>query len=348
MNLTPFALLIAAFLLTFDCSGNGQDIPEDTRIKPVVVTQPVPYDSDDPAIWIHPLNPSQSLIIGTDKGSDDGLGGLYVFDLEGRLDSARSVPGLQRPNNVDVAYGLQLGTRNVDIAVATVRGDNQIKVFSLPDMVSIDGGGIEVFVGEEKRSPMGIALYTDPVTGAIDAIVSRKSGPTDGTYLWQYRLEEGADGNVTGRLVRTFGAFTGKKEIEAVAVDNERGFVYYSEEGVGVRKYHAHSDSTSSELNFFAQRDVREDHEGLSLFKREDGTGYLLLSDQQARRFNVYTREGDNTLICSVDVSVRESDGSEMTSRALGETFAQGLFVAMSDDRTFHYYKAEDILKCAM
>ena len=38
--------------------------------------------ADDAAIWIHPTDPSQSTIIGTDK-SDDGHG-LVVYDLSGR------------------------------------------------------------------------------------------------------------------------------------------------------------------------------------------------------------------------------------------------------------------------
>jgi 3-phytase len=38
-----------------------------------------------------------------------------------------------------------------------------------------------------------------------------------------------------------------------------------------------------------------------------------------------------------------QSDGSETTSFNLNETFKHGLFVVMSDDKTFHYYRWEDI-----
>jgi len=37
------------------------------------------------------------------------------------------------------------------------------------------------------------------------------------------------------------------------------------------------------------------------------------------------------------------SDGSEVTSAALGARFPSGLFVAMSDDRTYHFYSWEAI-----
>ena len=130
-----------------------------TPVIPIVISDPVFSDSDDPAIWIHPHHKDSSLVIGTDK--DEINGGLYVYDLKGKKD-ARTVTGLKRMNNADVAYGLQLSGRSVDIVVATERNRNSIRVYSLPDMKEIDGGGIEVFLGDTDRVPMGIAMYTRP------------------------------------------------------------------------------------------------------------------------------------------------------------------------------------------
>ncbi|MFY7786627.1 MAG: phytase, partial [Thermoflexibacteraceae bacterium] len=78
---------------------------------------------------------------------------------------------------------------------------------------------------------MGISLYKNKA-GKIYAIVGRKSGPTDGSYLWQYLLEDNGAGQVKATLVRKFGVYSGKKEIESIAVDDELGYVYYSDEGV--------------------------------------------------------------------------------------------------------------------
>lgn len=50
-------------------------------VKPVIVTDAVRYDSDDPAIWINKNDPSKSLIIATDKDAD---GALFVYDLQGK------------------------------------------------------------------------------------------------------------------------------------------------------------------------------------------------------------------------------------------------------------------------
>lgn len=318
-------------------------------ISPLVVTEPLPHDTDDPAIWIDSLHPERSLIVGTDK---DAEGGLFVFDLEGKIDRKRSVTGLQRPNNVDIEYGLLLGGQRVDIAVATERLTHKLRVYRLPDMTPVDGGGIEVFVGETGegfRDLMGIALYRD-TTGNVYAIVGRKTGPVDGSYLWQYLLGDDGKGVVTAKLVRKFGNYSGKKEIESIMVDDRLGYVYYSDELVGVRKYYADTARGNGELAHFAKEGFAVDHEGISLYETSDSTGYLLVSDQGANRFHIFPREGkagnphDHPDLRSVQVKAMESDGSDMTSFPLGSTFPYGIFVVMSTDRTFHFYQPEKIL----
>lgn len=323
--------------------------PADTAaIKPVLATEKVVHDSDDPAIWINPADSSQSLIIGTDKGGDTGEGGLFAFNLQGKI--VRSVRPLKRPNNVDVAYGLIVQGKPVDIAVCTERYTNSIRVFSLPGLEAIDNGGIRVFEGEADslRDPMGVALYTNPADKKIYAIVGRKTGPTDGTYLWQYRLEADSKGIVKGVLVRKFGYYSGKKEIESIAVDNELGYVYHSDEMHGIHKSYAHPDSSNIELALFGSTGFTDDIEGISIYKTGNQTGYIIVSDQQANKFRFFPREGANgnhnhPEIGSVNTSTVESDGSDVTNVSL-PGFPEGLFVAMSDDGTFQLYRWEDIV----
>ncbi len=322
------------------CKEKTTQSAQETVLVPKVISESTPNDTDDPSIWYNADDPSSSLVLGTDKG--DTTGGIFVFDLKGKLVPGKSIDTLLRPNNIDVAYGLMLGGQSVDIAVFTERGRNAIRVLKLPEVTFIDGGGIPVFEADSLREPMGIALYKDPQTGHISAIVSRKTGP-DGTYLWQYQLADSA-GVVTGREVRRFGGFKGGKEIEALAVDNALGYVYYSDEGSGVRKYYAHPDSSNAELAFFGDTGFKEDHEGISIYPKEDGSGYILVSDQQANRFQVFTREGragnphDHQRVGIIPMSTNQSDGSEVIAKSLGSLWPNGLFVAMSDDRTFQYY----------
>jgi 3-phytase len=307
-------------------------------VKPTIVTEVLPHDTDDPAIWIHSTDASKSLIIGTDKDTD---GGLYAFDLNGKIIAKSEV--LKRPNNVDIAYGLIIDGKKVDVAVTTERENNKIRVFSLPDLKPIDNGGIPVFEGEELRDPMGIALYTRPSDQKIFAIVGRKSGPS-GSYLWQYEFS-GSGKFATAKVVRKFGTYSGKKEIEAIAVDNELGTVLYCDEQFGIRKYNADPAlNDNKELVLFGKSGFKADNEGIAIYKTTATTGYILVSNQQANTFMVYPREGANgnpnnyPLLAEIPTSTIECDGADVTSINLGGQYKNGLFVAMSNGMTFHYY----------
>jgi len=312
-------------------------------IQPRVVTEPVAHDSEDPAIWVNPADPARSLILGTDKHAVDGA--LVVFDLEGKILPDKTVRGLDRPNNVDITTGFRLAGRRVDLAVVTERNAGRLRAFTVPDMQPVDGGGLSVFEGDPERLPMGIALYTRPRDGALFAIVSGRVGPPNG-YLWQYRLEDDGHGVVRATKVRAFGRFSGRKEIESVAVDAELGYVYCADEQAGVRKYHADPEvsGADAELALFATAGFAGDHEGISVFPTGPGTGYLLVSNQDGDTFEVFTREGmpgrphDHRHVGSLQLSTRASDGHEVTAQATAPRFPGGLLVAMSHDRTFQFY----------
>jgi 3-phytase len=348
MTTLKCTLYVYLFLFSASCVLSDKHLTTNdivyTPVKPLIITEKTLNDTDDPAIWINPIDASKSLVIGTDKG--DSTGGIYVFDLEGKIDHNKTVLNLKRPNNIDVEYGFLYKNQKIDIAVFTERGRNMLRVFSLPDMKPIDDGGIEVFSGETYRDPMGISLYSD--SKEIYAIVGRKAGP-NGSFLWQYKLYTDQNGFVKGEKVRAFGKFSGKKEIESIVVDDALGFVYYSDETVGVRQFYANPDSSGKELSLFATKGVKNDHEGLSIFATSTKTGYILVSDQQANRFHIYSREGSiddpyfHRLLRVVKVSAIDSDGSDITSLPLNETFKHGLFVVMSTDKTFHFYRWEDI-----
>lgn len=342
---------VMAALAVVACKNKPADQIVEVRdslaaLKPAVVTDSAKYDTDDPAIWINFSDKSKSLIIGTDKGGDTGDGALYVFGLDGHEIKEKTVHGIKRPNNVDVAYGLAMGTRTFDVAVCTERNTNSIRVFSLPDMRPLDNGGLPVFEKDTARLPMGIALYKHGKN--IYAIVSRKSGPS-GSYLHQYLLD-GQSGKLQAKLVRAFGEYSGKHEIEAVAVDNEAGYIYYSDEGAGVRKYYAHPDSSNHELAIFGTTDFTDNHEGISIYKTDSTRGYIIVSDQQANQFRLFSREGtssnphDHQAVGILRASSVESDGNEVTNVAL-PGYPNGFFIAMSDDKTFQIYPWEDVVK---
>ncbi|SHM68786.1 phytase [Flavobacterium chilense] len=341
-SIIAFLLLSTLFIA---CKDDKLAPVAANAVKPTIVTQALPHDTDDPSIWIHPTDPSKSIIVGTDKDTD---GALYAFDLKGKIIAKSEV--LKRPNNVDIAYGLVIDGKKTDIAVTTERESNKIRIFSLPDLKAIDNGGISVFDGEELRDPMGIALYTRASDKKIFAIVGRKSGPS-GSYLWQYELS-GNGKFATAKVVRKFGAYSGKKEIEAIAVDNELGTVLYCDEQFGIRKYKADPAlNDNKELTIFGKTGFKADNEGIAIYKKTDSTGYILVSNQQANTFMVYPREGakgnpnDYPLLAEIPTSTIECDGADATSINLGGSFKNGLFVAMSNGMTFHYYAWDLIQK---
>jgi 3-phytase len=342
----------------------SQPVPKSTpavvQIESIVKTDSVSTDADDPAIWVHPHDDSKSLIIGTDKASLPS-GGLYVFDLSGKL--KQHVP-LNHANNVDVEYGFNLNGRNVDIVVATERHEQQLRIFmiqadtgTLFDITSI--GNTKVFVGEtgEANEPMGIATYKNSESGNVYAIVSRKSGPTDG-YLHQYLLKSSMDGKVILEKVRSFGKFSGDDEIEAIAIDEEMGYVYYSDETFGVRKYYAdpnHPEANKELATLTTDQKWDGDREGISIYITESRTGYIIVTDQIKGEsiYRLYRREGSkknkhdhSELVAEIFGKADDTDGIESTHLPLGDKFPKGALVVMnSKDRNFFIYDMREVLR---
>lgn len=305
-------------------------------IAPDVITERTLNDTDDPAIWVNPKNPTESIVFGTDKKTN---GGVYAFGLDGKIIAQKSITNIKRPNNVDVEYGFKLNdSTTTDILAFTEREKQQIRVFSVPDMKPLDGGGFPVFTDEpqlENRLPMGIALYKSPKDQKIYAIVGRKTGPAKG-YLYQYALQADSVG-VMAHLVRKFGSFSGKKEIEAIAVDDAAGLVYYSDEGVCIKKYAADPNAGDVELACFGGDKFAEDIEGIALANYPNGKGYIIVSDQQRGRFNVFSK-ADNTFIKALDLTTQETDGCDAVTVPMGPAFPHGLFAAMNNGRNFYFY----------
>jgi 3-phytase len=325
---------------------------------PAVRTERVSDDADDPAIWVCAKDPAKSLILGTNKAAAP-TGSLVVFGLDGKI--RQTLAGIDRPNNVDVEYGLRLDGEPVDIAVVTERYQSRLRVFRIPS----DGGlltevssenGVPVFAGEktEWAQPMGIALYRRARDGAVFVVVSRKeSGPAG--RVWQYRLEDDGHGRVAAVKVRELGNIAPGSEVEAVAVDDALGYLYFAEERAGIHKWHADPDhpDAGAALAVFGREGFKGDREGIAVYGGSDGSnGYLLCTDQVAggSRYHLYMRRGaegtphDHRLLRVIDGGADETDGLEASAIALGPAFPRGLVVAMnSGGRNFFYYRPEDL-----
>jgi 3-phytase len=320
-------------VLMFLSACNPSKLP---AITPDVITEFTLNDTDDPAIWINPDDVSKSIVFGTDKETN---GAIYAFDLNGKIIESKTIRNIERPNNVDLEYGFQLNdSTTIDILVFTEREKQQIRVFSVPEMKPLDVGGFKVFEDEEilkNKLPMGVALYKSPKDGKVYAIVGRKTGPANG-YLYQYELKSDSVG-VQANLVRKFGSFSGEKEIEAIAIDDENGFIYYSDEGVCIKKYYAEPSLGDAEISCFGGEHFLEDIEGIAIANYPDGHGFLIVSNQQQGEFNIFSRK-DNFFIKAINLSTLETDGCDVVTLPLNDTFPNGLFVAMNDEKNFYFY----------
>ena len=271
------------------------------EVKSAYGTVSLPNDPDDPAIWVHPTDPSRSLIIVTVKVAAPA-GAIVVYGLDGQI--RQMISGIDRPNNVDVEYGVRIAGRRIDIAVATERLARQLRVFRIEPAAGrlTDLGAIPILQGVEGEAgaPMGIGLYRRDRDNAVFAIVAPKTGPRDG-YLWQYRLSDDGGGRLAASLVRRFGTFSAasvreENEIEAVAVDDALGYVYYADEADGIHKWHADPDHPDAEreLAHFAREGFRGDREGIAIYALPDGTGYIVCTDQLDvdSEYHLYVRGG--------------------------------------------------------
>lgn len=306
-------------------------------LPPALPTAAVSDDPDDPAIWVNPQDPAKSLLLGTNKAKAPN-GAIYVFDLDGKV--KQRIANIDRPNNVDVEYNLS----GLDIAVVTERFTNRLLVYTVQASGLTAAGAIDCC-----PEPMGIGLYKRPRDGAVFAIVAPKGRPNSPTtnYLYQYRLQR--EGNrVTGKLVRRFGNFSGTKEIEAILVDDAIGAVYCADEGTGIRKYHADPDhpEAARELSLFGRTGYRGDREGLALYARPDGSGFLVSTDQLPgnSEYHVFDRQGGNRERFVFRGGADTTDGIEITSAPLGAKFPAGLFIAMnSGPKNFLIYDARTL-----
>ncbi|WBB50271.1 phytase [Verrucosispora sp. WMMA2044] len=245
--------------------------------RPAVVTTdnetPVLYDDraggnasgDDPAIWVHPADSRKSVVIVTAKE-----GGLRVYDMGSR--QVQSLPATEAPrgdavagryNNVDIAYGLRLAGRRVDVAVVSDRYNDQLRFFVIdPAGASARTPLTEVTAAdqtflfnpdrqavEQEQTAYGLAVW-QPRPGETYGVVTQegtttiatvrivdidgKLGYTDIRHLAMpshFRLPDGT----TWVPCEEPGVLP---QLEGVAVDQASGVLYAAQEDVGLWRLH--------------------------------------------------------------------------------------------------------------
>lgn len=350
-GLSVLGVLTAAALETTDPLG-----PPIARPEARVQTQPVPHRgdaADDPAIWIHPRDPALSLVLGTDK-----KGGLHAYNVDGS--EHQVVADETRPNNVDVVYGFALHGRPVDLVVATTQAPEQgrgVKLWAvdtatrrLRDVTA--GGTMPVLDGD---TPYGVCAYHSARTGSFYVFVTGRDGRVE-----QYELRV-AGRDAIGAIRRR--AFAVGSTAEGCVADDELGFLYLAEEGVGIWKLGAEPDAggirTGRLVARVGEQGLVADVEGLTLYHAASGRGYLIASSQGNDSYKVYERAGDNRFLMTIDPAggriddVDHTDGIAVSNCPLGTPVSRGVFIAQDGhnaggNQNFKLYGWEDIAGTAL
>lgn len=185
---------------------------------PAVVTTdnetPVLYDDeaggnavgDDPAIWVHPGDADESIVIVTAKE-----GGLRVYDLDS--DELQSLAATVAPradgtegryNNVDIAYGVELDGELVDVAVVSDRYNDQLRFFAIdPEGSEAETPLVEVTAAEQ---PFLFSADRDTVDEGHTAYGLAVWQPAAGADAYAVVTQEGATTLATARIVEIDGA----------------------------------------------------------------------------------------------------------------------------------------------
>ncbi|MGA4993159.1 phytase [Nonomuraea bangladeshensis] len=147
-------------------------------------------------------------------------------------------------------------------------------------------------------------------------------------------------------------------QVEGMVVDQDRDVLYAAQEDVGIWRMRADLTGTPVLVDKvkeygvpgtydpateectpgadpgFGGHHLTADAEGLTIYYREDGKGYLLASSQGDNTFAVYRREGANSYLGQFRVGagngidgVEVSDGSTVLNVPLGD-FDEGVFIA--------------------
>lgn len=321
-----FALFLYSFILLFS-----------TKIEAASYSPTVTYsyagadDQDDMAIWIHPTDPSKSLVFGSDKYAFF----VGVYDLQGN--ELQKVTDVGKPGNIDVRYDFQLGGQLVDIVAFNDRQDNIIRVFKIAadqrSLERIDDGTIA-----SSFQNYGFGLYKSSQSGKFYAFATKdNSGGAE-----QYELVDNGAGKITGSVVRTLTSLGGQSE--GVVADDYQGKVFIGEEACCIQMFDAEpSGSGAGEevLPISGTTNLSADIEGLTIYHTSGGGGYLIASSQGSNEFVVFDKNAVINGAGQAPVAVfgisgaSSTDGIDVSPVNLGGGFASGVFFTHSGGTPF-------------
>ncbi len=285
--------------------------------------------ADDSAIYANRTSPELSVVVADNK--DESIGGVGVFDMQGKLLQFRQDGQI---GNIDLREGFPFGGGAIVLVGANNRTDNTLIFWQLEPATRKLSAPISSKIATTSPN-YGFCLYHSATTGKFYAFVSQETG---NSVMEQYELGE-SGGKVTGTKVRSFevGSIT-----EGCVVDDELGRLYVAQEDVALWRYGA-EPSAGADRTKVAEVDdghLVADLEGLTLAKGPGTSGYLVVSVQSQSKFvsydwetNAFLREFTVGSNGSIDAP-SQTDGLDISTANLGPGFAKGALVVHDGSNT--------------
>jgi 3-phytase len=238
-------------------------------------------------------------------------------------------------NNIDLRYNFPFNGSKVVLVVVGNEGDGTLNFYTVnPSSRMLEARGSYKL---NTSAPYGGCMYHSPVSGKYYYFVNWKSG------VWQ-QVELTANGTtINGAVVRQHDA---GGQTEGCVADDVHKYYYIGEEAVGVWRYGAEPGDGTSRLQINSSGEITPDTEGMSLYYRSDGGGYLIISSQGDSNLIVYERKpssptAKNAFIGKIQIgasgsidAVSGTDGLDVTNFPLGSAFPKGMLVTHDQTNT--------------
>lgn len=334
IKILPLFIIVSVVFLTA-CQTNKVPL---ISVKPTVETQAVNSEgdaADDPAVWISPNNPNNSLILGTQKKQ-----GLYSFDLQGNVVQFIKAGRL---NNIDVRQKVKIDNQLIDIAAASNRSTNNISLFTIESNGTIRA--LNSFAIEKSALPEVYGFCMGHVKQNIIFVVTGKDANAE---IYQLDKKQKKVEKIRNLKIAT--------QSEGCVVDDENGDIYIGEENHGIWRFNYFEPHVKHSLLTIDNTILKADIEGLALFTFKSHK-YLMISSQGNNTYPIYNLT-ENTMAGRIKIKrsdqfdgVTGTDGIEVSQQLKTNQFPDGIFIVQDDKNTkpslnqnFKFISLADIL----
>jgi 3-phytase len=332
----------------------------------IAETAPIPSgfsDSDDAAVWRHPVFPEQSLILGTSKYDEAGQAGLGVYALDGR--ELQFFAG-SKLNSVDILQDLAVATNRSDYALDLYRiEDGRVNFLKRTPLLDHNGQAFEpyglclvqsadydvhIFLPTKSGRLYEYTLNSENLlelqsTYDLAALVQPEQDAWIKSLVTKETIAEGEEDELEENLAERY-------ILEGCVHDVRTNRLYVGMENLGIWSLDLKEKKAQAELVIAVQGSwtdieewqqsglprVTDDIEGMDILEW-DGRSYLLFSSQGISEFTLYDLTamewlGNFQIRMDAADPVSFTDGLAVKTGNLGALYPEGILVVHDDENT--------------